>query len=220
MRRSVLLAFAAVTVVATPVGVAEAAPVKCNKLAGKNLAKNGKVKVVRTKLRQGRSRYFGCVLPRGTVRPIGPVLGPDADGLVSSSQSITLIKGTFVIADFFVGVGQTSTTASDSSVYNLATGKSYVYDAQSSSEEGQQFFDLGRSQRAFLDGKGRLVASYIALDQESQTETATIVVFSATGKRKILDQGPQGTIGVSTLKLVGRTASWLSDGVKKTYTLP
>lgn len=219
MPRALLLALAAVTLIASPVRVAEAAPVKCNKLTGKNLAKNGKVKVVKTRLTKARSRFLGCVLPRGTVRPIGPILGPDEGG-GSSSQRITLIRGTFVTADFFVGVGQTSTTAGDSSVYNLVTGKSYVYDAQSSSEEGQQFYDLGQSQRTFLDAKGRLVASYIALDVQTQTETATIAFFSATGKRTILDQGPQGTIGVSTLKLVGKTASWTSGGATRTYTLP
>lgn len=219
MRRLALTAIAALILIMASAAVAEAAT--CNQLPGRNLATNGKVKIVRTKLKGGRSRFFGCVLPRGTARPIGPLLGPDISGY-DTSQTIRAIKGTFVTAELYGSVGETSSTYGQSSVYNLATGRSYVFDAQSSSEDGQEFYGLGQSERRFLNAKGQLIASYLALkvtDAGEESEVATIAVFSATGKRTILDRGPADTLAARSLKVTGRTASWTSGRNTKTYTL-
>jgi hypothetical protein len=217
MRRSIVSAVAAFAVIASSASVADAAT--CNQLRGKNLATNGKVKIVKTRLGKGRSRYFGCVLPRGTAHPIGRAFGLNLDG-VDTSQSIDQVKGTFVVVTYSESYG--TTTSDDSRVYNLATGKSYLFYNVFGSENGSDQYDLGSPVRKFLDDKGRLVASYLHLpttDQSSDVKRVTITVFSATGKRTILDQATEA-LDAKSLKVVGKIASWTSGGMTKTYTLP
>ncbi|MCW3015998.1 MAG: hypothetical protein JWO02_3090 [Solirubrobacterales bacterium] len=221
MRRFLPLPLAVVTValIVSSVGAAEAATVKCNKLVGKNFAKNGKVKIVRKKLSRGQSRFFGCVLPGGAVRPIGPVVGPDQTGY-DTSESIVSVRGTFAAVEIFGGVGQTAMTFGDSRVYNLTTGKSYVYDEQSSSEEGQQSGKYGLGRKSFLNAHGRLVGSYQAYSSDDDAKITSIVSYSPSGEATLLDKGDAAVVLAQSLKLVGTTASWTSGGVTKTATLP
>lgn len=218
MRRFVLAAVAAIAVIASSASVADAAT--CKQLKGKNLAKNGKVKIVKTHLGQGRSRYFGCVLPRGRAHPIGGAFGLDLDG-VDTSQSIDQVRGTFVAASFSENYG--TTQSEESRVYNVATGKSYVFSYAFGSENGSEQYDLGFPVRRFLDPKGRLITSYLFEgpndDQSADVRQATIAVFSASGKRRILDQASE-SLDPKSLRVVGKTASWTSSGKTTTYTLP
>lgn len=217
MRRSVISVVAAFAVIASSASVAHAAT--CNQLKGKNLAKNGKVKIVKTQLTKSRSRYFGCVLPRGTAHPLGAVLSYDPDG-ETDSQRIARVSGTFAEASISINYG---TSQSDiSRVYDVATGKSYDFYSVSGSENGSEQYDLGAPVRKFLDAKGTLVVSYLhdpTTDEPSDVVRTTIAVFSTTGKRTILDQATEA-LDPKSLKVVGKIASWTSGGKTKTYTLP
>ena len=193
----------------------------CNQLHGKNLAKSRMVKIVKTRLHSGRARYFGCVLPRGTAHPIGGFVGPDIGGF-EKTQHIDRLNGRFVAVTYSQSVG--TETSDDSRVYNLATGRSYLFAHAFASENESDYYELGARVRAVLASRGRLVASYSRYEDNpdpngDQIEHATIAVFSATGKRKILDEGLASSVVAKSLKVVGHTVSWTSGGVVRTYTL-
>ena len=219
MRRYAGPAAAVVVALSSSASVATAAT--CNQLHGTNLAKSRAVKIVKTRLHAGRSRYFGCVLPHGTAHPIGGPVGPDVGGY-ETTQHIDRLNGRFVAVTYSQSAG--TETSDDSRVYNLATGRSYLFAHAFVSESESDYYDLGSAVRTILATKGRLVASYSRYVDNpdpngDQLERATIAAFSATGKRRILDEGPASSVIEKSLKVVGRTASWTSGGRVKTYTL-
>ncbi len=221
-----LAATAALLAVAAP-GGAQAATTSCRTLGGKDLARNGVVKVVRQSLGRGRSRLAGCVRPAGRVHGLSPVLGEDVGGF-RETGSLQAVKGTFVIVKSSEIVGAGGSTRSR--VIDVRTGRGYGFFAASSSEETSTFYPVGTppvvvqnlpgAVRAHLDGHGRLAVAYTgATNDDAATPTVVIAAFSASGRRTVLDQGAPGSVIARSLTLRGGVARWTSGGAPRTATV-
>jgi hypothetical protein len=230
MPRHTIPALLAGTVLAlTGAGPAAAATTTtCRALAGKDLAHNGVVKVVRQSLGQGRSRYAGCARPDGKVHALSPVLGPEVGGF-RETGSLQAVRGAFVIVKDSEIAGAGGSTRSR--VVDARTGRSYTFFAASSSEETSSFTTLGSPKvevqnlpgavRAHLDARGRLAVAYTGtIVGDEGTRAVVIAAFSPSGRGTVLDQGAPADVVATSLALRGGVARWTSAGVVRSRRLP
>lgn len=212
--------------VAVP-GTATASSGTCRNLAGKDLARTGVVKVVRQPLGNGHSRYVGCRRPDGRVHALSAVLGVNASGF-RETASLRAAEGAYVVVKESEVVAAGGSTRSR--VIDARTGRGYTFFAASSSEETSSFYRLGSPQievqnlpgavRSHLDAHGRLAVAYTGTTvDDAATRTVVIAVFTASGRRTVLDQGDPRSVIATSLTLRGGIARWTSGGVPRSASI-
>jgi hypothetical protein len=201
--RHVLLISAVLAAAALP-AAADAAPSKCQRLTGRDLAPAASVKLVEHRNGDDGTDLLGCVLPRGPVRRIAS----SADFYTTvESYSIRQITGRIVMVE----ASSSSQYAYSSSltVHHLRTGRSYGIAGTCAMIGGDDCSSGGSSvaPAAFVSAKGRAVALVL------RGGVATVTAFNSLGTRRTLDGGPAPAIAPESLRLDGGWASWTNAGV-------
>lgn len=193
----------------------------CRALTGKDLAASPAAKVVRRPVVRGRSRLVGCATPGGHVRALSGTLGTDSAG-IRESASVVTSAGPFVVLKRSESVAAGGSTSSR--VVDLRTGHSHTYFAASSSEDSSSFTTLGSpavqimnlpgAVRTHLDAVGRLAVAFTGTTtDDAGSPTVVIAVFTAAGRRTVVDQGTPNSVVATSLRLNGGVARWRSAGV-------
>jgi hypothetical protein len=236
LRRCVTLMLLAGGLAATP---AQAATRTCSTLKGRTVIRTGALLVVGVPLDVVSKRnathvvgrtFLACVRPAGAVRKVGaiyrtytttgPVKGETAveSGLTSFGASAGSFLVTRTRESNLTGDYEERTYR----VVDVATGRRYTY----------FHFLLGNADSAEpappaatrLDAKGRLAAILSQPEDEDFSAppvgSTQVVVFSAAGRRTILDEAPVAAIPKSSLTFSGGIVGWRNAGVAKTAPAP
>ena len=203
--RLVLLITAALAAAALPAS-AVAAPSKCQRLTGRDLAPAASVKLVEHRNGDDGTDLLGCVLPRGPVRRIAS----SADFYTTvESYSINQIAGRVVLVE----TSSSSQYAYSRSltVHHLRTGRSYGVAGTCAMIGGDDCSSGGSSvaPAAFVTAKGRAVALVL------RGGVATVTAYTTLGTPRVLDSGPPAAITPESLRLAGGFASWTNAGVAR-----
>jgi hypothetical protein len=193
----------------------------CRTLTGKDLAASAAAKVVRRPVVGGRTRLLGCATPRGRVRALTGALGTDSAG-IRESASVLTSTGPFVVVKHSESVAAGGSTSSR--VVDLRNGRGHTYFSASSSEEYSSFTTLGRpavevmnlpgAVRAHLDATGRLAVAFTGRTTDDAAKaTVVIAVFTAAGRRTVVDQGAPNAVVATSLRLSGGVARWRSGDI-------
>ncbi|MEY2515530.1 MAG: hypothetical protein QOJ89_2888 [bacterium] len=206
MRPLVVLLLTAALAAAAPSAAAIAAPSKCQRLTGRDIAPAASVKLVAHRNGDDGTDLLGCVLPRGPVRQIA-----------SSADFYTTVEGYAVqqIAGRAVLVETTSSSqyaySQSLSVYHLRTGRSYRVAGTCSMIGGDDCASGGSSTApaAFVTAKGRAVALVV------RAGVAAVTAFNTLGTPRVLDSGPPAAIAPESLRLDAGFASWTNAGIAR-----
>jgi len=203
---AVLVAFAAITLP----GTALAAPSKCQRLEGRDLAPARSAKLVERPNADDGKDLLGCVLPRGRVHTLAA--GSDHYTTVES-YSVEQIAGRVVL----VGFSHSSQYASTRSltVHHLRTGRAYRVTSQCSMIGGEDCAPggSGSSAAAFVTEKGRAVALI------QRGGAATVTAFNTLGTPRALEHAPPAAIPAESLHLAGNLAVWTTAGVPRSASI-
>jgi hypothetical protein len=201
-----MLPLAAALAVAVSPAAAVAAPSKCQRLTGRDLAPAASVKLVEHRNGDDGTDLLGCVLPRGPVRRIAS----SADFYTTvESYSVRQIVGRAVLVE---------TTSSSQyaysqslSVHHLRTGRVYGVAGTCSMIGGDDCSSGGSSSApaAFVTAKGRAVALVL------RGGVATVTAFNTLGTPRTLDSAPPAAIAAESLRLDGGFAAWTNAGIAR-----
>ena len=189
---------------------AVAAPSKCQRLSGRDLAPAASVKLVEHRNGDDGTDLLGCVLPRGPVRR-----------LASSADFYTTVE-TYSIGQIAGRVVMVETTSSSQyaysrwlTVHHLRSGRSYGVAGTCSMIGGDDCSSGGSSvaPAAFVSAKGRAVAVVL------RGGVATVTAFNTLGTARALDSGPSAAIAPESLRLDGGWVSWTNAGVARSAPL-
>ncbi len=201
MYRFIVALIACVAVL--PVADARAAPLRCDKTHGRELAHSSVVKVY--KVKQGKAfRFYGCA------RPHGPV--------VALTQKFTGNQVKLVAAKAaYVAFTRTIRGSDTIAVVDARTGRK----RHGLFPPGGIEFDIDRATPqiglARINDKGELVVAYVGLgDGTSRDSTIHLYAFDQAGHQQLLDRGPSSKLPMKSVRLSGEDVSWLHDGVTRT----
>jgi hypothetical protein len=204
----VLLALAALAA-AVPAG-AVAAPSKCQRLKGRDLAPAQTVKLVRRPNADDGTDLVGCVLPRGPLT----VIASSADFYTTvESYAIHQILGRIVVVEATSSSQYAYTSAL--TVHDLRSRAAYTV-ARTCAMTGGGDCGIGGDSAApalLLTRAGRALALVL------QGGQATVTAFSTLGHARPLDVGAPADIPPESLTLSGNLASWTNAGVPHSASL-
>jgi hypothetical protein len=199
--RSVLLV-ALVGAMLAPAADAGAAPTRCNRTHGAELAHSAVVKVYKVKT-GAFYRFYGCARPRGPVIALTqPFRG--------TQVKLVAAKGAYVA--FTRTISGRDTIA----VVDARTGKKRhgLYPPRDIE------FDIDprtpQIGAARVNSKGELAVSYIGLGEGSTTDsTIYVYAFDNDYHEQLLDSGTSSKLKAKSIKLSGKDVSWTHDGVRR-----
>jgi hypothetical protein len=185
----------------------------CERLAGKDLAPAGDVKLVSRANADGGRDLRGCVLPDGKVRAVASGIESDTTvdrwALGEVRHAIVLVRYS---ASSQYGGGRSTF------VYDLRSGRSY-YLAQTCYTNVGSGCRPGahdtRAASAHVNSAGQAAAAIVV----AGTGTIRIVGVASTGRRTRFDSGPKDAIPPRSLRLHGHTVSWTHSGEPRTAEL-
>jgi hypothetical protein len=217
MPAAVLLA-AAVAFSAAP--AAQAAAPRCSRLAGHDLVKNPKLKVVYRQVKssafRGR-RYYGCAMPSGRIYGLGQKGTSYQDGEPSTYDGFKLDVNAGTTLVIYASLQEASGAGEEQYAYrgwSLATGKHRVLWETLEAEGGDcvQPFKLGDPTR-FVVGANGIVAGVYTTSPCSEEDKVARVVAAVPGQPlSVVDTAPVKDIPKASLKLTGRKLSWSRAG--------
>lgn len=201
IRRAILAAlFAAVLMPAADAGAA--APKRCDRTPGTELAHSAVVKVYKVRS-AGSYRFYGCARPRGPVVALTKPFKGRAVKLVAA-------KGAYVA--FTRTISGRDTIA----VVDARTGKKRhgLYPP-----EGIEFdVDPSTPQigAARVNARGELVVAYVGLGDGASTDsTVYVYAFDLDYHDQLLDSGTSSKLSARSIRLSGKTVSWTHGGVRR-----
>jgi hypothetical protein len=189
--------------VAFPAATARAAPLRCDKTHGRELAHSSVVKVY--KVKQGRTfRFYGCARPRGPVVALTQRFEGNEVKLVAAKAA-------------FVAFTRTIRGSDTIAVVDARTGRKRHGLFPPSGIE----FDIDRSTPqigiARINDKGELVVAYVGLGDGTSTDSMIhLYAFDQRGHQQLLDRGPSSKLPMKSVRVAGEDVSWLHDGATRT----
>ena len=189
--------------VAFPAATARAAPLRCDKTHGRELAHSSVVKVY--KVKQDRTyRFYGCARPRGPVVALTQRFKGNEVKLVAAKAA-------------FVAFTRTIRGSDTIAVVDARTGRKRHGLFPPSGIE----FDIDRSTPqigiARINDKGELVVAYVGLGDGTSTDSMIhLYAFDQRGHQQLLDRGPSSKLPMKSVRLAGEDVSWLHDGATRT----
>jgi hypothetical protein len=184
---------------------AGAAPSKCQRLKGTDLAPARYIKLVERRNADDGTDLLGCGLPRGPVRTIAS----SADFFTTvSSYAIRQVAGRIVL--IAAGGGNQYMSGTSLTVHDIRSGRSYSI-AYSCGETGGGDCASGGSSEspvAYVTGAGRAVAFVFRYG----TATTSVTAFNTLGTPRVLDSGPTADFMAPSLSLAGNVATWSHAG--------
>jgi hypothetical protein len=200
----------------------------CDKLTGKDLVKSPAIKVVfriEKRARPGFTPFsgrvfYGCATPRGRVREIGRRGYEGYNDGLGANLNFALVKdaGTFLIVrEESVDVSGAGSESYWRSVIDLRTGRSRTLWSLLTAEGGdcQEASKIG-DPKQFVLGRNGIVAGVYVPGSCGEDGGRTRIVVSVPGKSlKVYDSGAPKDIPAASLKLSGRTVSWIKAGVRR-----
>ena len=190
-------------VAALPAASARAAPLRCDKTHGRELAHSSVVKVY--KVKQGKYfRFYGCARPRGPVVALTQRFKGNEVKLVASKAA-------------FVAFTRTIRGSDTIAVVDARTGRK----RHGLFPPGGIEFDIDPATPqiglARINDKGELVVAYVGLGDGTTTDsTIHLYAFDQAGDQQLLDRGPSSKLLMRSVRLNGEDVSWLHDGVMRT----
>lgn len=202
MLRFLLLPLA-VAGVLLPTATAGAAPIRCNKTKGAELAHSTVVKVY--KVKSGSSyRFFGCAKPRGPVVALTQPFKGNAVKLVSAKGAYAAFTRT-IAGDDTIAVVDARTGKKR---HGLFPPRGIEFDVDPATPQ------IGAAR---INAKGALVVSYVGLGDGSSTDsTVYIYAFDNDYNEQLLDSGTSSKLSAKSIKLSGDNISWKHSGVTRT----
>jgi hypothetical protein len=189
---TVRLALSALVVLLAP-AVAHAG--RCEDLEGRLVVATAKARVVSQPLPGGR-RYLGCALPGGVVRRLG-VSRP------GSPLTVSTPAGPFVLVR----------ATARGRVVDLATGAGYlVY--RDPHDDRPQTLSKAPPLTWRLSPLGVFAGVYADLADDF-TAARSVRAFTETGAQKLLARTTAPDIPTASLRLAGRTVTWIEAGVAR-----
>lgn len=204
------LAFIASTIALLGAAPAAGAAAKgsCKALHGRDLAPARAVKLVRRGNDSAGTDLLGCVLPRGRVRRIE---SSDDSFTYSAWYRLRQVAGPIVLTES--GSGNQYGSSHRVGVTDLRTGRRYTI-----MSGGARIENPGPAPPlpapVFVNARGGAIAVF------RDPQTIVITGFSPAGRRRILASVPAAHIDPGTVRLAGRTVSWVQQGRPATATLP
>jgi hypothetical protein len=194
-----LVAFA----VAFSAADARAAPLRCNKTHGRELAHSSVVKVF--KVKQGRYfRFYGCARPRGPVVALTQRFKGNEVKLVAAKAAYVAFTRTIRSSDTIAVV--------DARTGRKRHGLFPPYGIEFDIDPATPQIGIAR-----INDKGELVVAYVGLGEGSSTDSMIhLYAFDERGHEQLLDRGPSSKLPMKSVKLTGEDVSWLHDGVTRT----
>jgi hypothetical protein len=188
---------------AVPSADAAAAPLRCNKTHGKELAHSTVVKVY--KVKSGKNfRFYGCAKPRGPVIALTQKFSDKQVKLVASAGAYVAftrtIQGSDTIAVVDARTGRKR--------HGLFPPEGIEFDVDPATPQ------IGTAR---VNLTGELVVAYVGLGEGGTTaSTIHLYAFDSAGHEQLLDRGPSSTLLMKSVKLSGEDVSWSHDGVTRT----
>jgi hypothetical protein len=187
---------------ALPAADAAAAPLRCNKTHGKELAHSAVVKVYKVKS-GNQFRFYGCAKPRGPVVALTQRFKGNAVKLVASAGAYVAftrtIQGSDTIAVVDARTGRKR--------HGLFPPDGIEFDIDPATPQ------IGAAR---VNLTGELVVAYVGLGEGGTTaSTIHLYAFDSRGHEQLLDRGPSTTLLMRSIKLSGEDVSWVHDGVTR-----
>lgn len=182
----------------------------CRSLHGTLVRSTPTSKVVSQPVKGGR-RYVGCAKPDGRAR----VLGTKTKGEEGASTALAIVKaaGPYLLVKTSYDEGPARFSGDRRYVIDLRTGKKralWRIDFGEGDCSELHPTGIGYPKQFVLGANGIVVGVFVGGDC---TLAGTRVVAFVPGKpTQTLDQGDNGTIAATSLRLSGRTASWKHGG--------
>jgi hypothetical protein len=237
LRRSLVLALAALC---APQAASAAVPVpakRCSGLTGKAVTATPEAKVVsrriddKPKTRKGvygdefvGRAFYGCALPNGRVReiardgkryyyvngrrkPRGRIYGFDR-------AKVSRPRGTYVVVRSGSTLGQ-QVAENSTEVVDLATGRSrfawYALDDGQSPIDPGPYCDTSPPLALVLEASGLFAVVHEDVDDDGKTVHA-VEAFTAAGEQKALDLAPEADLPAASLALENGVVTWTHAG--------
>jgi hypothetical protein len=178
----------------------------------------------------GRS-FFACVRKGGRARQVGAISKEYATtgsvkGMTPVDSKLTSFgasAGSFLITRTREADLSGSFAERTYRVVDVASGRRYTFFHQLMTE-GETKLEPAPPATMRLDPSGRLAAILSAATDDGYSAPAPgnsqVVVFSPSGVRTVLDDGPIAAIPTGSLTLNGDVVGWLRDGQPRTAVAP
>jgi hypothetical protein len=204
---------------------------RCQKLHGPNLVHSSVIKVVRRRAKPHKDRrnahdLLACVRPRGKVYPVGGDGTETLGGTPVAGDDTTLgaTVGTFLLTHDHSAT-QLPDTVDTYKVYNVRTGRHYVYFENTDSTPPQpRSASTPPPARVLLNRSGQLAGVFTDDGSDPRARypdagNALVIGFQANGRRRVLDRAPRAAIPPASLQVVGHTVRWTHAGTARSATL-
>ncbi len=184
-------------------GAGGAAPLRCNKTHGTELAHSTVVKVY--KVKSGKKfRFYGCAKPSGPVVALTDPFSDNQVKLVAHAGAYVAFtrtihgSGTIAVVDARTGRKR----------HGLYPPAGIEFDIDPATPQ------IGAAR---VNLNGELVVAYVGLGEGGTTaSTMHLYAFDTRGHQQLLDRAPSTQLSMSSIKLSGEDVSWVNNGVKRT----
>lgn len=200
VRRAMLAAL--VAAILLPATGAAAAPKRCDRTHGTELAHSAVVKVYRVKS-AGSYRFYGCARPRGPVVALTQPFKGRAVKLVAAKGAYVAFTRTIAGRDTIAVVD----ARTGKKRHGLYPPEGIEFDVDPSTPQ------IGAAR---VNARGELVVAYVGLGDGASTDsTVHVYAFDLDDHEQLLDSGTSSKLSATSITLSGKTASWTHGGVRR-----